>query len=236
MSSSSTIVALQQEALWQRVVHALRRAIVTGELEAGLHLKEPALAQRYGVSRLPIREAIAQLEREGLVRSEPRRGAYVVGITDQVISDIYDCRLLIEAYALKRVAQSIDEEGLAALEELVDQMERDVMLDQVQSVAVCDLAFHRRIVELAGNRALASAWEPLTPLIATALGIAEAAVPDLPAAVHGHRLLLDALRAHDPDAAVQELSAHLPVGGQLVIDAIKNIREAHARRDQSAPI
>ncbi len=79
---------IQPEALWQRVVYAMRRAIVIGELEPGTHLKEPALAQHFGVSRLPVREAIAQLEREGLVRSEPRRGAFVVGVTEQAISDI----------------------------------------------------------------------------------------------------------------------------------------------------
>src|SRR5690348_10518744 len=93
---------VQPEALWQRVVSVMRRAIVMGELEPGAHLKEPALAQRFGVSRLPVREAIAQLEREGLVRSEPRRGAFVVGITEQAVSDIYECRLLLESCALRR--------------------------------------------------------------------------------------------------------------------------------------
>lgn len=235
MSNPSTTGTLQQEALWQRVVYALRRAIVIGELETGFHLKEPALAQRYGVSRLPIREAIAQLEREGLVRSEPRRGAYVVGITEQVIGDIYECRLLLESYAVRRVAQQIDEAGLAELSALADRMETDMSAGQVQAVAASDMAFHRTIIELAGNRALAAAWEPLTPLIETALSIAEATVPDLPAAVYGHRLLLNALREHDPNTAVTMLTEHLPGGEKLVLDAIRRIRDAHGTRQQ-APV
>src|SRR5579871_6458237 len=93
---------VQTEALWAHVAAALRRSIVLGDLEQGSHLKEPLLAQRFGVSRLPIREAITQLEREGLVRVEPRRGAFVVGITEQGIKDIYDCRLLLETFALRR--------------------------------------------------------------------------------------------------------------------------------------
>ncbi len=237
MSRSSTVVALQQEALWHRVVYALRRAIVMGELEAGAHLKEPALALRYGVSRLPIREAITQLEREGLVRGEPRRGAYVVGITDQVISDIYACRLLLESYALRQLAARIDAAGLAALTEQVDQMEQDMAAGRVQGVAANDMAFHRRTVELAGNRALATAWEPLTPLIETALGIAEATVPDLPTAVHGHRLILGALAEHDAEGAVAMLAEHLPGGQKLVLDAIRHAREGRGGRDreQRAP-
>ncbi|MDB5057498.1 MAG: transcriptional regulator, GntR family, partial [Chloroflexi bacterium] len=75
-----------------------------GELAHGSHLKEPSLAQRFGVSRLPIREAIAQLDREGLVEILPRRGAFVIGITDQDVSDIYECRTMIELAAVRRVA------------------------------------------------------------------------------------------------------------------------------------
>ena len=236
MTGPSTIVTLQQEALWQRVVYALRRAIVIGELEPGLHLKEPVLAQRYGVSRLPIREAIAQLEREGLVRSEPRHGAYVVGITEQVISDIYDCRMLLESYAVRRVAAHIDEQGLAELTLLVDQMDSGVTFGQVQSIAASDMAFHRRLIDLAGNRALATAWEPLTPLIETALGIAQATVPDLPTAVHGHRLLLAALREHDEETAVKLLSEHLPGGEKLVLAAIRRIREVHGKHDDGSTV
>jgi GntR family transcriptional regulator, gluconate operon transcriptional repressor len=215
------------EALWQRVAQALRRAIVLGDLEPGVHLKEPALAQRFGVSRLPIREAIAQLEREGLVRIEPRRGAFVVGVTEQEIKDIYDCRLLLETYALRRVAEGIDEQGLAALEALIDKMDADVARGQVQLVAVSDMAFHRLLIELSGNRALANAWEPLAPLIATVLSIAEATVQDLPEAVGGHRDIVCALRQHDADAAVALLSEHLPGGQRLVYEGITRARELH---------
>lgn len=216
---------VQPEALWQRVVYAMRRNIVMGELEPGAHLKEPALAQHFGVSRLPVREAIAQLEREGLVRSEPRRGAFVVGITEQAISDIYECRLLLESCALRRAAERIDEQGLAALAALIDQMDAGVAAGQVQLVAASDMAFHRLIIDRSGSRALSTAWEPLTPLIETALGIAEAAVPDLPTAVGGHRGILLALQHRDGEGAVRLMSEHLPGGEKLVLEAVRRVRE-----------
>ncbi|HZS91342.1 MAG TPA: GntR family transcriptional regulator [Chloroflexota bacterium] len=216
---------IQPEALWQRVVYAMRRAIVIGELEPGTHLKEPALAQHFGVSRLPVREAIAQLEREGLVRSEPRRGAFVVGVTEQAISDIYECRLLLETCALRRAAERIDEQGVAALAALIDRMDTGVAAGQVQVVAASDMAFHRLIIDLSGSRALVTAWEPLTPLIETALGIAEATVPDLPTAVGGHRGILFALQQRDGDEAARLMSEHLPGGEKLVLEAIRRVRE-----------
>lgn len=224
MSNAEFTGIIQPEALWQKVVQAMRRAIVIGELEPGKHLKEPALAQRFGVSRLPIREAIAQLEREGLVRSEPRRGRFVVGVTEQAISDIYECRLLLESCALRRLVACINEEGLATLAALIAQMEEAVSSGQVQTVTSNDLAFHRQLIELSGSRALATAWEPLTPLIETALGIAEATVPDLPTAVGNHRGILQALRERDAEKAVTLLSDHLPGGEKLVLEAVRRGR------------
>ena len=225
MISTQDIDIEQPEALWQRVVYAIRRAIVIGELEPGAHIKEPALAQRLGVSRLPVREAIAQLEREGLVRVEPRRGAFVIGVTEKVISDIYECRLVLESCALRHAAERGDKQGLADLAALIERMETGVATGQVQFVATSDMAFHRLLISLSGNRALATAWEPLAPLIETALSIAEATVPDLPTAVAGHREILRAVQQRDPDEAVRLLSEHLPGGEKLVLDAIRQARQ-----------
>jgi len=205
----------------------MRRAIVVGELAPGVHLKEPSLAEMFGVSRLPVREAIAQLEREGLVRIEPRRGAYVVGVTAQDIHDIYECRLVLEVCAIKRTAQRIDEEGIDNLNALITRMEAAMAAGQVQMVAASDMAFHRLIISLSGNRALSTAWEPLTPLIETALGIAEATVEDLPMAVHGHQDIVEALARHDVKAAAALLRSHLPGGEKLVLEAVRSVREGH---------
>jgi DNA-binding GntR family transcriptional regulator len=204
----------------------MRRAIVIGELEPGAHLKEPALAEMFGVSRLPVREAIAQLAREGLVRVEPRRGAYVVGVTEQDIHDIYECRVVLETYAVERTAPRIDEQGVAALGALIAQMEAAMATGKVQAVAAADMAFHRLIISLSGNRALAQAWEPLAPLIETALSISEEVVPDLPLAVSGHHGIVAALARHDGPAAADVLRRdHLPGGEKLVHEAIRNARE-----------
>ncbi len=221
---------VQSEALWERVVAALRRAILIGELGPGSHLKEPLLAQRFGVSRLPIREAIAQLDREGLVRLEPRRGAFVIGVSDQDIRDIYECRMMLELAAIRRTAITIDARAIAELESFVDQMDVAVATGQPQLLAASDMSFHRRIVTLSGNRALGIAWEPVAPLIETILGISDAtcASADLPEAVEGHRRIIRALAAHDVAAAEQILQVHLLGGEQLVHEAIRSARNGYS--------
>lgn len=219
------IDTMQTEALWEQVVAALRRAIVIGELAPGSHLKEPLLAQRFGISRLPIREALVQLDREGLVRIEPRRGAFVIGVTHDDIRNIYVCRTLLETYAIREAALRVDADAMAQLEMLCDQMDMAVTANKPQLMAAADMAFHRTIVSLSGNRALSSAWEPLAPLIETILGISEAACLDLPEAADSHRQMTRALALHDADNAEALLRSHLPSGEQLVHDAVHSVRE-----------
>lgn len=223
-----SIDVVHSEALWVRVVTAMRRAIVLGDLAPGAHLKEPLLAQRFGVSRLPIREALAQLEREGLVRIEPRRGAFVIGVTEQDISDIYACRLMLEAHAIRRAAARVDDQGVASLQAYIDQMDAAVAAGQLQFMAASDMAFHRLILVVSGNRAVLNAWEPLAPLIEAILGIADANCPDLPVAVDGHRAITRVLAQHDADAAETLLHEHLASGEKLVLDAIRSVRNRGA--------
>ncbi len=222
--NSTNVDFVQAEALWERVLTAIRRAIVLGDLQPGAHLKEPLLAERFGVSRLPVREAIARLEREGLVRIEPRRGAFVVGITTRDIDDIYECRLVLESRAMRRAATRVNADGLAGLETALAQMAAAVHAGHAGLVAAADRAFHRMLVDLSGSRAILSSWEPLAPLIETILTIASAPPPDLERAMADHRSIIEALARHDVGAAEVLLPDHLAIGHRL---ALRGIGEVH---------
>jgi len=230
MLTASKLEIVQVEALWERVAATLRRAIVLSEFAPGDRLKEPSLAKQFGVSRLPIREAITQLEREGLVRSEPRRGAYVVGVTQQDIADIYECRLALETLAIQRTATRITPEEVAELYRDIDEMEEGVSSGRVEAFAAADMAFHRSLIVLSGNRALRSAWEPLAPLIETTLTIADTSVEDIVTAVSGHRPLVRSLEQHEPATAKALLYDHL-VGAQgITLGAMFSRAAAPAKR------
>jgi GntR family transcriptional regulator of gluconate operon len=211
--------------IWEQVVTVLRCEILVGALAHGSHLKEPSLARRFGVSRLPIREAIAQLDREHLVRILPRRGAFVIGITARDISDIYECRTMIELAAVRRVAATIDAEGVAELDRLVDQMDGAVTSGQLRLMAAADISFHRRVVDLSRNRALIASWEPLAPLIEAILGISDTTCAELPIAVESHRAITRALARHDTAEAVAIMTVHLPSGEYLVQREIQATKE-----------
>ncbi len=234
MLSVNKLEIVQVEALWERVAATLRRAIVLGEFAPGDRLREPALAKRFGVSRLPIREAITQLEREGLVRSEPRRGAYVVGVTQQDIADIYECRLTLETLAIQRTAMRITEEEAADLYRDIDEMEQGVAAGRVEAFATADMAFHRALIVLSGNRAVRSAWEPLATLIETTLDIADTTVDDISKAVSGHRPIVAALEQHEPATAKALLYDHLTGGQGITIGAMASKTAAPPKRKRNA--
>jgi len=225
------VEVVQTVALRERIAAGLRRVIVIGELPPGSHLKEPLLAHRFGVSRLPIREAIVQLDREGLVRLEPRRGAFVIGVARQDVHDICECRMLLEGAAIRRTALRCDARALADLESLVVQMDLAAARGQPQLLAAADMSFHRLLVTLSGNRALANAWEPVAPLIETILGISDASCSsaDLPEAVESHRRIIRALGRRDAQSAEAILQAHLEGGEGLVLDAIRSDRDGRSR-------
>jgi DNA-binding GntR family transcriptional regulator len=200
----------------------LRRAIVLGEYAPGDHLAGPSLASQFGVSRLPVREAIAQLEREGLVRSEPRHGAYVIGVTQEDIADIYECRLTLETLAIERAATRITAAQVADLYRAIDEMEEGVTVGRAGAFASADMAFHRALVVLSGSRALRSAWEPLAPLIETTLDIADTTAEgmDVFTAVSGHRPIVAALEQGKSATAKGLLYDHLTGGQGITLGAI----------------
>jgi GntR family transcriptional regulator of gluconate operon len=213
-----------RKALWETIVETIRRAIVLGELPAGLHLEEPALAQKFGVSRIPIREALVRLEHEGLVRSEPRRGSFIVGMTEEDVSDIYELRELFECRAARRAAGRIDPAGIARLEELASRMDEALARRDPQAMVEPDVEFHRRIVLSAGSRQLLAAWDRLAGLIGTMLGITDTTYYNAPTPSHGHRRIIESLHARDADAAEREIQAHLQNGERVMREAIRAVR------------
>ncbi|HEY3078686.1 MAG TPA: GntR family transcriptional regulator [Chloroflexota bacterium] len=214
-----------RKALWEIIVDPMRRAIVLGELPPGLHLEEPALAQKFGVSRIPVREALVRLEHEGLVRVEPRRGAFIVGMTPDDIHDVYELRQLIERRAARRAAERIGAEGLARLGQLASQMDDALRRREPSAMVEPDVEFHRELVVAAGSRQLLAAWERLAGLIATILGVTDSVrYGTTPDAVHGHQLIIDGLARRDADRAEHDVALHLENGEKVMLDAIRQRR------------
>ncbi len=136
------------------VFNTLRRAILTGELKPGERLMEIHLANRLGVSRTPIREAIRKLELEGLVTMIPRRGAEVAQITEKSLQDVLEVRRALDALCAELACDRITAEGKAALKRACDSFEKATETGDVVTIAEADVALHDIIVQATGNQRL----------------------------------------------------------------------------------
>lgn len=133
------------------VFNTLRQAILKGELKPGERLMEIQLAQRLGVSRTPIREAIRKLELEGLVLMIPRKGAEVAKITEKSMQDVLEVRRALEGLAIQLACERINKEKIALLEANAKEFEKAAKTKDLVAMAEADEAFHSVIYEATEN-------------------------------------------------------------------------------------
>lgn len=133
------------------VFKKLRSAILLEELKAGERLTEIHLADKLGVSRTPIREAIRKLEMEGLVIMVPRRGTIVAGINEKNLKDVLEVRRVLDILSAELACERIDEERKKALKEACRNFDEAIKNRDLQEIAQKDVELHNIIVEAAGN-------------------------------------------------------------------------------------
>ena len=133
------------------VFNTLRQAILRGELKPGERLMEIQLANKLGVSRTPIREAIRKLELEGLVLMIPRKGAEVAEITEKSLKDVLEIRRALEDLAVRLACEKITEEEIAQLKIAGDEFKKVIGSKDITEVAEADVRFHDVIYEATDN-------------------------------------------------------------------------------------
>ena len=136
------------------VFNTLRQAILTGELKPGERLMEIHLANKLGVSRTPIREAIRKLELEGLVTMIPRRGAEVAQITGKSLQDVLEVRRSLDALCAELACERISDEEIIELEAACQAFDEATKTRDTRAIAAADVALHDIIVKATGNKRL----------------------------------------------------------------------------------
>lgn len=136
------------------VFNTLRQAILIGELKPGERLMEIHLADRLGVSRTPIREAIRKLELEGLVVMIPRKGAQVAKITEKNLKDVLEVRRALDTLAVQLACERMDEETKKELREACDGFAKVVKSNNTKEITEADVHFHDVILKSTGNERL----------------------------------------------------------------------------------
>ena len=136
------------------VFNTLRQAILRGELKPGERLMEIQLANKLGVSRTPIREAIRKLELEGLVLMIPRKGAEVADITEQSLRDVLEVRKALEELAVQLTCDKITKEQIRELEQAAEQFKKTLKSNDITEIAEADVRFHDIIYLATDNQKL----------------------------------------------------------------------------------
>jgi DNA-binding GntR family transcriptional regulator len=186
---------------------AIRSRILEGQYALGEHLVESRIATQLATSRAPIREALRQLEREGIVEQKPRRGFFVRDITAQDFVDIYNVRIAIECAAARLVARR--RPPLDAIEATVKQLHKAARRGKVSAVVDLELAVHQQICDASGNGYLASTFRSVSGPARMALALDDAAYENLEDAATEHVPLLEALKSGDPDHAADAIYEHI---------------------------
>lgn len=123
----------------------IQKDILSGEIKPQTKLTEQNLCKKYNVSRTPVREAFRQLESEGLIENIPNRGAFVIGLSNRDISDLFDLRCLFEIQAVEWAIQRMEDEEVAKLREIIEFMEFYTVKGDIEKVLQFNSSFHNTI-------------------------------------------------------------------------------------------
>lgn len=203
-------VTLAPRALYEDVAELLRQRIFRRELQPGAWIDELRLAQELGISRTPLREALKVLATEGLVTMKVRRGAYVTEVSEKDLRDVYHLLALLESDAAAVVAERAEPQTLATLQALHDELEAAV--DDRDRFFAVNERFHMALLEAADNR-----WR--TQLVADLRKVMKLNRHNsllkqgrLVESLAEHRSIMDALHAHDAEAARARMRLHFENG------------------------
>ncbi len=206
----------------------LRSAIMYGSLAPGAQLGEVDLAARLGVSRGPLREAMQRLVQEGLVRSEPHRGLFVITLDAKDVEDVYRTRLIIERAACQLVMAHNRGEALVRLTEALAALVKAARQRDRIAISDADVAFHQVLVAASGSPRLERMAQTLLVETRMCLNVLQDKYPEPDELVEEHRKLVDAISDGDEVRLLRLTEEHMT-------DSIERLRVPHARHNGEDP-
>jgi DNA-binding GntR family transcriptional regulator len=215
---ASSLLRLEKTSLRQQALTALRRAITTGQLTPGTHLVETELSEALQISRGTLREAMRQLQQEGLISAGARGRLSVRHLDAKEIKNIFDVRAALEALAAQDLAGREDRAGaVAELRKAVADMEKwaaSNLEDRIEA----DLRFHRTMCHLTGNETLLHSWSSLEGSIRMSIMFAgvDRALKNMDA--KRHHDIVDAIESGDAGKAAATVRAHMEGAATVLVN------------------
>ena len=214
---ATSLLRLEKTSLREQALSALRRAITTGQLPPGTHLVETDLSEALQISRGTLREAMRQLQQEGLISAGARGRLSVRHLDAKEIRDIFDVRAALESLAARELASRPDRSAdVVALRHAVDEMGKwaaSNLEDRIEA----DLRFHRTMCQLSGNETLLHQWSSLEGSIRMSIMFAgvDRAIKNMDA--KRHHDIVDAIESGDADAAAAAVRVHMAGAATVLV-------------------
>lgn len=200
----------QEYSLRGRVFQKLRDDILKGEYKENEELRESTIGKKLGVSRTPVREALRQLELEGLVKIIPNKGAYVTGITGKDVKDIYLIRSLLEGLCARWATEHITEEQIGKLEEILLLSEFHAQKKETSDQVVeLDGKFHEVLYEASNSRILEHVLSDFHKYVQMARQTSVAREHRVEKSIQEHKEILEAMKEKDAGKAERLANEHI---------------------------
>ena len=228
MNSTTFDAELSYQQVWEAVCDRIRASILAGDLPAGAKLVEADLARQFGVSRGPIREALRELSREGLVVDLPRRGTFVCTLTQTDLTEVYAVREALELVAVREATASATEAELAGLAEAHREMDETWRGSDWNAAITADARFHLTLIRLAKNKRMETIYEQMgaqTVLLLVTASSSDVSLRGAPLQAI-HRAIAEAVVARDKTAARKAISDHYRYTRARLFETIRGDAEA----------
>jgi DNA-binding GntR family transcriptional regulator len=205
-------ISLSQPALYEQVAERLRNRIYAHELVPGTWVDEQKLAEEYGISRTPMREALKVLASEGLVQLKPRRGCYVTELSEKDLDEIFPVMALLEGRVAYEATVQASDKDMSTLQGIHERLEKSAKQSNVDGFFEANQDFHQALQQLAGNRWLQKAIDDLRIVVRLTRRDSLRLDGRVTQSLEEHRAILAAIQKRDASEAGRLMHDHLLSG------------------------
>jgi DNA-binding GntR family transcriptional regulator len=219
----SSLQSPKHRTLRTFVVEELTRSILSGEIPPGARLNETELAERFGLSRSPIREALRQLEQSGLIINQPNSMTLVAPLSYDEFEQLYQIRSALEPLIVRYAVLNATDEDIQDLRRMLDGMSEVLENDRLPELAALDVRFHSAVLNCAHRPRIAAVLSQILQQSRRYIAITNQALslPSWKQIVYEHRRVYDYIAARDPQAAERAMQEHLSEGSARMLALIQ---------------
>jgi DNA-binding GntR family transcriptional regulator len=211
-------IAEKHQTLREKILENIRDAIISGTLKAGSRVSEPDLAERYGISRTPIREAFRQLESEGYLTVIPRRGAVVSEFSQKDVEEFYAIKSILEGYAARRACTKLTPKELERLQAINERLSELADQNDIKAFFKIHGDFHDLFIRAADNEKLRELLSSLVTRFQRLRFMSLSLPGRMRISVQEHEKIIDAFSRKDAEAAETLVRKNAEYGGRVLMD------------------